>query len=181
MAPKTKQTKPAEVVVDLKPNSDSESEIEIEIPKIEKHKKAMTKAKPKAKKTEPKEESDAESEKSESEPKEKKKAKRVVNGCVPLDLVKQVMKHDEFPEGAINQTKVKTILDLFVKTIVENVKNGDNVTLTNYMTFKRMQHAERVHKIPKTDNTVTKPAHMVMTIDIKPALKKEFEAIPVSE
>ena len=166
---------------------DSDSESETVVPKAKSEPK-KAKSEPKAKTTKGKakkvEKSDVESEteeKSESEHEVSDEKKRVVKGCVPMDLVRQVMKHSEFPEGAINQTKVKTILDLFIKTVVENVKNGDNVTLTNYMTFKRTLRAERTHKIPKTDNTVTKPAHMVMTIDIKPALKKEFEAIPVTD
>ena len=165
---------------------DSDSDREKKVAKAVKAKpvKEQKPKKAEPKKVEPEHTSDSEAEaepeaQADDEPKTTKK--RVVNGCVPVDLVKQVMKQSDFPEGAINQAKVKTILDMFIKTIVENVKNGDNVTLTNYMTFKRTQRAERTHKIPKTDNTVTKPAHMVMTIDVKPALKKEFEALPVSE
>lgn len=110
---------------------------------------------------------------------EKEKKTRVVAGCVSMDLVRQMMKNNAFPHGEINQTKVKIICDMFIKTVIESVKAGENVTLTNYLTFKRAKRAERVHKIPKSEETVTKPAHYVMTIDVKPALKKEFETLQV--
>lgn len=110
-----------------------------------------------------------------------KDKKRIVNGCVSVDLVKQMM--TTLPDDVtnnINQKTIKMICDTFVKTVVENVKNGNNVTLTNYLTFKRVLRSERVHKVPLADRTVTKPAHFVMTVDVKPALKKQFQDVVVT-
>ncbi len=105
------------------------------------------------------------------------KKKRIVNGCVSMEIVKQVAA--AIPDVDMSQKNIKLILDTFVKTVIENCKSGTNVTLTNYMTFKRSERQERTHKVPNSDKTVVKPKHYVLTIDVKPALKKQFEEIVV--
>jgi nucleoid DNA-binding protein len=77
---------------------------------------------------------------------------------------------------------------MFVKTLVASVLEGDKVTLTNHMTFKRALRAERTHKVPAKKSkdgkvteakSVTKKAHYVMTMEVKPALKAKFEALDI--
>lgn len=107
---------------------------------------------------------------------------RVVNGCVSIQIVKQMM--DKLPEDVpsnMTQKAIKAICDTFVKTVIENVKSGNNVTLTNYMTFKRALREERTHKVPKSDKVVTKPEHYVMCIDVKPALKSQFAEVEITD
>lgn len=110
------------------------------------------------------------------------KKSRVVNGCVSIQIVKQMMDKlpDEVPSN-MSQKAIKAICDTFVKTVIENVKSGNNVTLTNYMTFKRALREERTHKVPKSDKVVTKPEHYVMCIDVKPALKTQFADVEITE
>lgn len=102
------------------------------------------------------------------------KKKRADIGPVSSTLIKRMkeMFKDELPD--ISQKDMKIVCDSFVKMIVSEVKEGKNITLMNHMTFKRVKRAERTHSIPKTNNKVVKPAHFVMTMEVKPALKKVF-------
>ena len=143
-----------------------------------KEKKQVKEKKTKATKVEKKEsESDADNE-DESEGKSKKEKK----GSVPVDLIKQMMEDPNMPSGMTIKA-AKAICECYMRTVFENVKQGESVTLTNWMTFKRALRAERTHYVPSKENPsaekkkIVKPAHYVMTIDVKPALKAEFEEI----
>ena len=82
---------------------------------------------------------------------------------------------DEF-----SQETVHKICNAFIKVIIDNVKSGNTVTLTNNMSFKRILRNERVHKNPKDrSKVITKPAHYVMKMEVKQALKTAFESIDV--
>ena len=121
----------------------------------------------------------------ESDDGDNKEKKR--KGSVPVDLIKQMMEENPEVMSGVTIKTAKAICECYMKTIFEKVKNGDNVTLTNWMTFKRALRAERTHCVPskKKDEDeekeekkkIVKPAHYVMTIDVKPALKAEFEEI----
>ena len=143
-----------------------------------KEKKQVREKKTKATKVEKKEsESDADNE-DESEGKSKKEKK----GSVPVDLIKQMMEDPNMPSGMTIKA-AKAICECYMRTVFEKVKQGESVTLTNWMTFKRALRAERTHYVPSKENPtaekkkIVKPAHYVMTIDVKPALKAEFEEI----
>ena len=143
-----------------------------------KEKKQVKEKKTKATKVEKKEsESDADNE-DESEGKSKKEKK----GSVPVDLIRQMMEDPNMPSGMTIKA-AKAICECYMRTVFENVKQGESVTLTNWMTFKRALRAERTHYVPSKENPsaekkkIVKPAHYVMTIDVKPALKAEFEEI----
>ena len=140
--------------------------------------KEVKEKKTKATKVEKKEsESDADNE-DESEGKSKKEKK----GSVPVDLIKQMMEDPNMPSGMTIKA-AKAICECYMRTVFEKVKQGESVTLTNWMTFKRALRAERTHYVPSKENPtaekkkIVKPAHYVMTIDVKPALKAEFEGI----
>lgn len=75
--------------------------------------------------------------------------------------------------------EVKEICETFVKTLVNNVLGGTNVNFTNHMSFTRRARAARVYKNLKTKESITKPRHYVMTMAVKPNLKKQFDEIEV--
>lgn len=103
------------------------------------------------------------------------KGKRVVN-AVPTELVKLVKRN---VEKEMSVKDVKEVCEAFVKTLIGEVLRGRSVSLTNNMTFKRALRGDRVHKNPKTGEEVHKKAHYVMSMDVKPALKRQFEEIEV--
>lgn len=113
--------------------------------------------------------------------------KRVVNGCTSSELVKQI--HASLENEDISQKTIKLVCDTFIKNIIENVKNNDKpVTLTNYLTFKKVKRNERTHRVPKkktdTDNSVqmiTKPAHYILSVEVKPFVKKQFEELAIEQ
>lgn len=80
----------------------------------------------------------------------------------------------------LSNKDTKVIVESFIKTLIGDVKEGKHVSFTNMMTFKRVVRDDRVHKNPKTGGDVFKPAHYVMSMEVKPSLKKEFECISVA-
>jgi len=99
---------------------------------------------------------------------------------VPEKLVKQV-KDDLVKNGTkMTEADVKSVITLAFANIISTVEGGDSVTFTNVMTFKRSLRGARVHKNPKTGTPIEKPAHYVLTMDMKSALKKHFAEIPIT-
>ena len=95
---------------------------------------------------------------------------------IPQTMVKAIT--EEIGEKSVTKDLVKRISVLLMKNIVQEVASGKTVQISNYMTFKRAIREERNYKIPTSDGaTVTKPKHHVMTMHVKPALKKYFEKI----
>lgn len=77
--------------------------------------------------------------------------------------------------------EVKEVCEAFVKTLVGSVLEGKNVNFTNHMSFARRVRAARVYKNLKTKESITKPKHYVMTMAVKPNLKKQFDEVAVAE
>lgn len=77
--------------------------------------------------------------------------------------------------------ELKEICETFVKTLVTSVLEGKNINFTNHMSFARKVRAARVYKNLKTKESITKPKHYVMTMAIKPHLRKQFDEIPLEE
>ena len=103
-----------------------------------------------------------------------------VKVTVPEKLVKQV-KDDLLKNGTkMTEADVKSVISLAFTNIISTVEGGDSVTFTNVVTFKRSLRGARVHKNPKTGAPIEKPAHYVLTMDMKSALKKHFADIPVN-
>ena len=71
--------------------------------------------------------------------------------------------------------------DAFISTLIDHVKTGKSVSLKNCITFKRVLRGDRNHKNPKTGEGIFKKAHYVMTMDVKPALRREFEELVVAD
>lgn len=77
--------------------------------------------------------------------------------------------------------EIKEICETFVRTLVSSVIEGKSVNFTNNMSFARKVRAARVYKNLKTKESITKPKHYVMTMAIKPSLRKQFDDISVTE
>jgi nucleoid DNA-binding protein len=102
--------------------------------------------------------------------------------AVPSDFVSQVQ--NQLPEDLAAKLKVKDvkeICELFVKTLVDKVKAGQTVSFTNNMTFKRQVRNARTYKNLKTGEAINKPPHYVLSMQVKPALKKVFDDLVVGD
>jgi nucleoid DNA-binding protein len=106
-----------------------------------------------------------------------KKAKTV--SAVSPDFVKLLKDDLVSSDLKLKDKELKVIAESFIRVLISEVKQGKTVSFTNNMTFKRALRGERVHKNPKTGEEVVKKAHYVMSMDVKPALKKTFEAVAI--
>ena len=107
------------------------------------------------------------------------KKQRVMSAC-SNDFVTQVQSSLTPELGAKLKVKdVKELCEVFVKTLVNTVLQGKNVNFTNHMSFARKVRAARVYKNLKTKESITKPKHYVMTMTIKPHLRKQFDEIAI--
>lgn len=99
---------------------------------------------------------------------------------VPMPLAVKVAKSlgDEIPK--LTQKDVKAVCEAFVRTIISETMEGNTVALPNYITFKRVLRKERTHKNPQTKEAIVKPQHYVLSMDVKAALKKQFEEVKVN-
>jgi nucleoid DNA-binding protein len=103
-------------------------------------------------------------------------SKRMANGCVSKKLVKSVQKR--MTGGVtLSQEMIKSVCDTFVKTVIHKVEKGNNITLTNHLTFKRVLRKARKHRNPKTGAVIMKPEHYAIAVKVKPALKQQFNNI----
>jgi nucleoid DNA-binding protein len=75
--------------------------------------------------------------------------------------------------------QIHLVCETFVTLILNKVKNGEDVTLTNVLKFERVLNEERTFKIPNKDKTTTKPAHYSMKVKVMAGVKTAFEEIPV--
>lgn len=101
--------------------------------------------------------------------------------AVSNDFVNSV--HGALSEDLKSKLKVKEVKELceaFVKVLVENVKEGKTVNFTNNMSFVRKLRAARSYKNLKTQEKIEKPSHFVLTMTVKPNLKKTFDLIPIA-
>jgi nucleoid DNA-binding protein len=100
------------------------------------------------------------------------------SSAVPAAIVKMV-KDAVSDELDITLKSTKLICDALFKVIIDQVEAGENVTLTNHFTFKRVYRAERTHKVISTGESMTKPEHYTMTVQVKPALKNRLFELEV--
>lgn len=105
-------------------------------------------------------------------------------GPIPMPFVKLVSKQLQ-EDGNSHVTKnlqdLKTVMETMVNTIVNQCLKGETVALPNHVTFKPVLRNERTHKNPKTKEEIVKPAHYVLSMDVKARLKDRFASLPVDE
>jgi nucleoid DNA-binding protein len=77
--------------------------------------------------------------------------------------------------------EVRNICENFLTVILDKVKGGEEVTLTNFLKIKRVVNKERTFKIPRTENTTTKPERYGISVKVMAGTKSAFEALPIGE
>lgn len=99
---------------------------------------------------------------------------------VPMPLAKKVAEAVQ-DEVKVTQKDVKAICEAFVRTIVRETMAGNTVALPNFFTLKRVLRKARTHKNPQTKEEIHKPAHYVLSMDVKTNLKQQFEKLEVTD
>jgi nucleoid DNA-binding protein len=108
----------------------------------------------------------------------KENAEKRTCSAVPASIVKLVQASIA-DDIEISLKKLKFICDSLIGVIVNEVESGKSVTLTNHFTFKRAYRAERTHKVISTGESMTKPEHYTMTVQVKPALKNRLYELEI--
>lgn len=57
-------------------------------------------------------------------------------------------------EAEVSKTDTKKVIDAFVKTVSDAMKNGDSVQLTGFGTFEVTERSARTGRNPQTGETV---------------------------
>lgn len=99
---------------------------------------------------------------------------------VPMPLAKKVAEAVQ-EEVKVSQKDVKAICEAFIRTIVKETMSGNTVALPNFFTLKRVLRKARTHKNPQTKEEIHKPAHFVLSMDVKTNLKQQFEKLDVTD
>ena len=100
--------------------------------------------------------------------------------AVSTDFVSHV--HTQLSEelaAKLKQKDVKELCEAFVKALVDDVKDGKAVSFTNNMSFRRKLRGARTYKNLKTGDPMKKEQHYVISMEVKPALKRVIETLPV--
>lgn len=107
-------------------------------------------------------------------------AKKRNMSAVSSDFVSAL--HQQLPselQQSLKIKEVKEIAETFIKTLVDKVKNGETVSFTNHMTFKRQVRGPRTYTNLKTQEPIEKAPHYVLSMQVKPALKRAFDDVEV--
>lgn len=72
-------------------------------------------------------------------------------------------------------TKIETeaVVNGFMDTVIEAMKNGENIELRGFGSFKVVKRAQRVARNPKTNEEVIVPEQYVPVLKISKEFKKE--------
>ena len=73
------------------------------------------------------------------------------------------------------QSIVTKILDATTETIVENVANGEKITLVGFGTFEARERKERQGKNPQTGEPLTIPATTIPAFSAGKAFKEKVK------
>lgn len=80
------------------------------------------------------------------------------------ELIKIVSKKTKLPEK-----QVKQIIDLFLNTITDSVRKGDNVIIQRFGTFRAVVLKEKIARNPQTGEKIKVPTYR--TLRFKPCLE----------
>jgi len=75
---------------------------------------------------------------------------------------------------------VKVICETLFVYILDQVKGGKDVTITNFLKFKRNLNKARTFRKPKSEETTSKPERYSLSVKIMANTKTAFEQIPVA-
>ena len=103
------------------------------------------------------------------------KKKRVISTVSPSFVESMMIATN----GQLSKKDTKSFCEIFVKVLVTKIKNGDSVGFRNNLIFSRSLRKARAYKNPKTKESVDKKAHYIMTMRVKPTLKRALEEIEI--
>lgn len=101
---------------------------------------------------------------------EKKRNASIVSKSFVSKIVENLNKKHKFAD-------VKQVSEAFIKLLISSTSTGESITFTNLFTFKRALRDNRTHKNPRDNTPIFKPAHYVLTMEVKPQLKDQFGLI----
>lgn len=101
---------------------------------------------------------------------DKKRNASVVSKTFVSKIVENLGKRHKFAD-------VKVVSEAFIKLLINSTSTGESLTFTNLFTFKRALRDRRTHKNPRDNTPIFKPAHYVLTMEVKPQLKEQFGMI----
>ena len=82
-------------------------------------------------------------------------------------------------DSSMSVDEVRNICENFLTVILDKVKGGEEVTLTNFLKIKRVFNKERTFKIPRSEETTTKPDRYSINVKVMAGTKSAFEALPI--
>jgi DNA-binding protein HU-beta len=74
----------------------------------------------------------------------------------------------------LTKTKTNEVIDAFVESVTESLKDGDKVTLVNFGTFNTSKRDARKGRNPKTGETIEIPAKRVARFKVGTGLSKNI-------
>jgi nucleoid DNA-binding protein len=84
-------------------------------------------------------------------------------------------------DWSFEDSDVQRICEGFCQYIIDNVKRGETVNLTNFAKFARALRKERTFTSPNDKtNKITKPDRYALSITVMAGVKEEFEKLNVS-
>lgn len=72
----------------------------------------------------------------------------------------------------ISKTETETVVNGFLDTVIESLKEGKNIELRGFGSFKVVKRAQRVARNPKTNEEVIVPEQYVPVLKISKDFKK---------
>jgi nucleoid DNA-binding protein len=84
-------------------------------------------------------------------------------------------------DWSFEDSDVQRICEGFCQYIIDNVKRGETVNLTNFAKFARALRKERTFTSPNDKtNKITKPDRYALSITVMAGVKEEFEKLTVN-
>jgi DNA-binding protein HU-beta len=74
----------------------------------------------------------------------------------------------------LTKTKTNEVIDAFVESVTESLKDGNKVTLVNFGTFNTSKRDARKGRNPKTGETIEIPAKRVARFKVGTGLSKNI-------
>lgn len=74
----------------------------------------------------------------------------------------------------LSKTKTNEVIDAFVASITESLKNGEKVTLVNFGTFNTSERDARKGRNPKTGESIEIPSKRVARFKVGAGLSKNI-------
>lgn len=70
-----------------------------------------------------------------------------------------------------NRTAAEAAVNAVIDAIAETLRDGDNVSLSNFGTFRIVQLDERLIRNPSNEELILRPAEVAVRFKVSPSLK----------